>query len=360
MRPVIKRISLPRGRRIIAISDIHGNLPYLEGLLAKLRFDTNDILVLLGDFIEKGPQSLDTLRFIMALSEKYTVHTICGNCDIWAPLLDGEMGNGAPTVIPYMLKKPQSLARQMCSEMGYPFSADCDYEDMRRSLLQRYAAELEFLRGLPTVLETGDYVFVHGGIPEDKSDAWSFMKYDRFMHRASRQEKWTIVGHWPVMLYHEYIVDANPVFDYDKRIISIDGGCVLKDDGQLNALIIPEAGSTDFSFVPYDPFPGARVLFDQSEGEKSWYIRWGDALVEVLRRGEEFSHCRHKRTGYEMDILTKYLYGEGGECEVNDCTDYVLPLKAGDTVSIVEETSRGYFVKHNGISGWYFGEVEWI
>ena len=358
MKERIVHLHLPHGRRIIAISDIHGNLAYLEGLLDKLRLRDDDIIFILGDFVEKGPRSLDTLRFIMALSEKYTVHTLCGNCDIWAPLFDGEIGDGGPTVLPYMERKPYSLARQMCIELGIDFSPDMDFETLRREIFNNYSAEMDFLRSLPTLIETENYVFVHGGVPEKTGDAWTYMKYDRFMERAKAQEKWTIVGHWPVMLYHEDIVDANPVFDYDKKIISIDGGCVLKDDGQLNALIIPEAGRSDFSFVPYDPFPTARVLSDQSRSEKSWYIRWGDALVEVLERGDEFSRCRHKRTGYEMDILTKYLYGEGGECEVNDCTDLVLPLKAGDTVSIVERTSRGYFVKHNGISGWYFGEVE--
>ncbi len=358
MKERIEHLTLPPGRRIIAISDIHGNLPYLEGLLGKLRFNADDILFILGDFVEKGPRSLDTLRYIMALSENHSVHTLCGNCDIWAPLFDEEIGDGGPTVLPYMERKPYSLARQMCEELGIEFSPDMDYEALRREIFRNYGREMDFLRSLPTLIETDDYVFVHGGVPEENGDAWKYMKFDRFMERAKPQSKWTIVGHWPVMLYHEDIVDANPVFNFEKKIISIDGGCVLKDDGQLNALIIPEAGSSDFSFVPYDPFPKARVLSDQSESEKSWYIRWGDALVEVLERGEEFSHCRHKRTGYEMDILTKYLYGDGDECEVNDCTDLVLPLKSGDIVSIVEETSRGYFVKHDGISGWYYGEVE--
>ena len=360
MKERIEYLSLPPGRRIICISDIHGNLPYLEGLLEKLRLRDTDIIMILGDFVEKGPQSLATLRYLMALSEKYTLHAICGNCDIWAPLFDGEMGNWSDTMIPYMERKPYSLARQMCEALGIVFSPEMEYEPMRRRIMEEFAPELDFLRRMPTVIETPDYVFVHGGIPEDGGDAWKYMKYDRFMERAKPQKKWTVVGHWPVMLYHEDTVEANPVFDYEKKIISIDGGCVLKDDGQLNALIIPEAGSTDFSFLPYDPFPTARVLSDQSAGAKSWYIRWGDAEVEVLERGEEFSRCRHKRTGYEMDILSKYLYGEGPVCNVNDCTDHVLPLRAGDTVSIVEETSRGYFVKHNGVSGWYYGELRRI
>ena len=42
----IKRLRLPPGRRIIAVSDIHGNLPYLKGLLKKIRFDADDILAI--------------------------------------------------------------------------------------------------------------------------------------------------------------------------------------------------------------------------------------------------------------------------------------------------------------------------
>jgi len=100
------------------------------------------------------------------------------------------------------------------------------------------------------------------------------------------------------------------------------------------------------------------VLTAQEEGSRSYYIRWGDSDVEVLQRGEEFSRCRHVRTGYEMDILTKYLFTGETITGCNDCSDYILPLRPGDRVSVVETTSRGYYVKHNGTSGWYFGELQ--
>ncbi len=358
MKAKIQRLQLEPGRRILAVSDIHGRLDYLRGLLERVGFCEHDILFILGDFTEKGPESLATLRYIMALGEKYEVHTLCGNCDIWAPLLDGEMGDAARTVIPYMDVKPRCLARQMLEEQGVEFSPDMDYNYVRSLLLERYAPEFEFLRRLPTVIETEHYVFVHGGIPEHSDDAWAYMKYDRFSERSKPREKWTVCGHWPVMLYCSDTVCANPVFDRQKRIISIDGGCVLKDDGQLNALIIPCDGSGDLSFVPYDSFPTARVSSPQQADSRHWYIRWGDNEVEVLEEGEEFCRCRHTRTGYEMDILTKYLYGEGSIRKANDCTDHVLPLEKGDAVSVVETTSRGYFVKHKGVSGWYFGELE--
>ena len=102
------------------------------------------------------------------------------------------------------------------------------------------------------------------------------------------------------------------------------------------------------------------ALSDQAEGERSYYIRWGDSRVQVLERGAEFSRCRHERTGYEMDILTKYLFTDGEFTDCNDCTDYVLPVKKGDIVRVVEETSRGYFVKRGGWSGWYRGELGYV
>ena len=58
-----------------------------------------------------------------------------------------------------------------------------------------------------------------------------------------------------------------------------------------------------------------------------------------------------------MEILTKYLYSDEEFCKCNDSTDLVLELKAGDEVSVVEETSRGCLVKHKGTSGWYWEEL---
>ena len=77
----VKRLTFPEGRRVLAISDIHGNLPFLKGVLAAAHYGPDDILVLVGDLVEKGPDSLTTLRFIMELAERNTVYGLRGNCD---------------------------------------------------------------------------------------------------------------------------------------------------------------------------------------------------------------------------------------------------------------------------------------
>ena len=350
------------GRRIIAVSDIHANLDYFKGLIKKMKLTHYDVLILCGDFLEKGPESLATLRFIMELSKEYDVHPLCGNCDSWAEIIDGVSYFTPPRLLGYMLKRTGSLCRDMFTEMGVELTWETDLAPHMKALGEHFAEEWEFLRKLPQIIETPNYTFVHGGIypdrPLEEHTAGDVMKFDDFMGSGYVFDKWVITGHWPVMLYLPDHVCANPIICEKQHIISIDGGCTLKDDGQLNALIIPYEGSEDFSFVSYDSFPVKTVVTPQKRGEKSYYIRWGDNKVKVLSRGGEFSLCRHVRTGYEMEILTKYLYTDEEETTCNDSTDLVLELNAGDEVSVIETTSRGYLVKHKGTSGWYFGELK--
>ena len=350
------------GRRIIAVSDIHANLPYFKGLLKKLNFSDNDELVIVGDFLEKGSHSLETLRYIMALAEKGNCHALCGNCDTWPDAVDDISTYWDDKIVDYMLYRGGGFVWDMLNEQGIEVTESLSFPEYKPLLREKYKAELDFLRNLPQIIDTAHYTFVHGGIkpnvPLAGQMAGDCMKNDNFMGQGYKFDKWVIVGHWPVMLYHENYVCANPIIDRKSKIISIDGGCVLKDDGQLNGLVIPFEGSEDFIFEAYDHFPLRRVKTPQKGSKKSYYIRWGDNDVQVLKRGKNFSLCRHVRTGYEMNILTKYLYSDEEFCKCNDSTDLVLELKCGDVVSVVETTDSACLVKHKGVSGWYFGELE--
>lgn len=353
---------VPKGRRILVISDIHGNLPYFRGLLEQLAFSDNDELVIDGDFLEKGEESLNTLRLIMELTARGHTHTVCGNCDGWAGIFRTDRAQERDEhTLDYMLSRKRGLLWDMVNEAGIdPFEIS-ELGDIKAELWRRFRPEWEFLAAIPHAIETQNFVFAHAGMNPDKPlsrhDISELDRVDFFLKRGLRFHKWVVVGHEPVVLYGENKVCANPIIDRESRIISIDGGCVLKDDGQLNALIIPDIDSEDFSFAAYDPFPTAVALDGQAESERSYYIRWGDSTVQVLKRGEEFSLCRHVRTGYEMEILTKYLFSGGEICDCNDCTDYLLPVKAGDTLRIVERSSKGVFAKLNGVSGWYRGRL---
>ncbi|NCE66218.1 serine/threonine protein phosphatase [Pseudoflavonifractor sp. 524-17] len=359
-------IALPPGRRVIVISDIHGNLAFLKGLLAQVGFDRSDILILLGDLLEKGEDSLAALRYVMELGQAHEVHMVCGNCD-----------NLAYNFVDQLSDIPESfyisyiggwgkkcVLRQMADEIGLPLRGVEDYPALRAALPRRFRRELDYLRALPTALTSEKYLFVHGGIPgaggeEDMTTlpAWPCMKCDDFLGMGKSFSKWVVVGHWPVTLYNPKIPSAAPLILPERHIISIDGGCQLKWDGQLNALILPDGQSEDFTWQSYDGLPSAAALDPQSPNEDSINIRWSENPVEILQPGPEFSRCRHIASGRVLDILTQYLYEKGGVTRCEDSTDYLLPVSPGDVLSIVRATSRGYLAKKDGVTGWYLGRL---
>ena len=78
---VVRPLVLDPDRRTMIISDIHGNLPFLKGLLRKVGYTKDDVLIILGDILEKSVHGLETLRYLMELSRTNTVYFVQGNCE---------------------------------------------------------------------------------------------------------------------------------------------------------------------------------------------------------------------------------------------------------------------------------------
>ena len=357
--PIIVRTAFAPGRRIIAVSDIHGNLPFFRGLMDKINLTPDDILVLVGDILEKGQDSLPLLRHIMALSKTHTVYPLCGNCDnlVLQFFEDGWLDDRFFSS--YLPPRPDSVLRQLAREGG--FDQTDDLPRLRSDLRAAYPEIWAWLRAMPTILETEHLLFVHGGVPSlegmDKLERWRCMKNDDFLGQGHSFDKWVIVGHWPVTLYNPSIPSAAPLLDHRRKIASIDGACVLKVDGQLNALILPSEDSEDFTWEAYDGLPTVTALDGQPPSADSVNIRWGRSALELLERGEELSLCRHLETGRTLPILNAYLREgpDGLWCE--DSTDYRLPVTPGDRLTLVAATKKGFLCKKDGVTGWYYGRL---
>lgn len=355
VRPVF-----PAGRRIVAVSDIHGNLPFFRALMDKIGLTPDDILILLGDLVEKGRDSLALLRHVMALSQTHTVYPVCGNCDGLVLRFFETDELDRRFFAPYLRWHPESTLRQLAREGGFDQVEDLPL--LRRNLRNAFPEEWAWLRAMPTIVETEHLVFVHGGVPSlermEELERWSCMKNDNFLGQGRRFDKWVVVGHWPVTLYREDIPSSAPIIDRERKIISIDGACVLKVDGQLNALMLPSEESEDFAWTAWDGLPEAQALDGQPASEHSLNIRWGRSALELLEEGEELSLCRHLETGRQIYILNAYLRRDpekGLWCE--DSTDYCLPVEAGEVLTVVRRTKTGALCKKNGVTGWYFGRL---
>lgn len=371
------------GRRVIAISDIHGNLSCLKGLLKKVGFSRDDVLILVGDLLEKGRDSLAVLRFVLELQKEHTVYPLCGNCDyIDRMFLDWEADENATffkrdntrilaaagvaealwPVLEYWGNR--SVLIQMGLELGHPMPRRAsDLPALRAALLDYFPRETKFLMTMPHILESGNFIFVHGGIPRedrlDELDAYSCMKNDDFLGQGHSFHKWVAVGHWPVTLYDPSIQRSSPLVERERHIISLDGGCVLKVDGQLNALIIPDITGDEFQFASYDDLPRAVALDGQEASYNPINIRWSDSVVEPLAENGDCLFVRHPSSGRTLWVPRDFVHRRrDGKLHTEDATDYCLPVSPGDELALVRETQRGLLVKKDGVTGWYHGRIE--
>ena len=380
------RPAIEPGRRVIAISDIHGNLSFLKGLLERVALRLDDVLILVGDLLEKGRDSLATLRYVMELQKRYTVYPLCGNCDyidhmfleggdpgddafrirMTARLGDRPGRAGVDEMLWPVLSvswRNTSVLLQMAVEAGIPFPVGPEeLPALRSALLDNFPKETAFLMNLPHILEAGNFIFVHGGVPRedrlDELDAYSFMKNDDFMGQGLSFRKWVVVGHWPVTLYNPRIQQSAPVIDRERHIASIDGGCVLKLDGQLNALIIPDIRGDELDFLAYDGLEPVTALDAQDASPDPMNIRWSDREVEVLCEDGDCVRVRHPSSGRELWLPRDFVsQWRDGRTHTEDATDCRLGVAPGDTLYPVRETGRGLLVKKDSVTGWYFGRI---
>ena len=238
---VVRPLVLDPDRRTMIISDIHGNLPFLKGLLRKVGYTKDDVLIILGDILEKSVHGLETLHYLMELSRTNTVYFVQGNCeDVTLSFLRGSWPDEVCLRYGSMWGDKCAWV-SMAHQVGMEIQDPKHYPAIRAAIEKRFPEELEFLRAMPQILVNDDYLLVHGGVPRETDlehlNAHNCMKNDNFLNQGYAFRRWVVVGHWPVSLYHRHVPTSRPLLLPDRHIASIDGGGTLKADGQLNALI---------------------------------------------------------------------------------------------------------------------------
>ena len=158
----IERLTVTEGRRILVVSDIHGNLPYFKGVLARAGFSDRDELIVDGDFLEKGADSLGTLRFLMELCRRGNTHALLGNCDGWSDIFRSDARD--EQLLQYVLWRKSGLLWDMLNAAGLdPFEFE-SFADCKRQLFERFQEEWAFLARLPHAIETPHYIFAHAAV----------------------------------------------------------------------------------------------------------------------------------------------------------------------------------------------------
>lgn len=344
--------------RIIVISDIHGHLDRFKALLKKVRYTPDDYLVILGDFVEKGDQVIDTIHYIEKLNQNPKTYVLMGNCEwaLQALLTIPELAHEIPKYL-------NRVSGNGCiREMYYRLHLDDNHETVlgiQKAIAGSLHNELKFLSQLPVTLKINDFLCVHAGIEKRKdyqnSSLSSLLEMKYFYNQGHLLNEIVIVGHLPTSNYYKNYIRNDIIIDEQKKIICIDGGTGVKCISQLNALIIENKdNSITYSKEYVQPLPIYWVQEDIHSSTQSIHkISYPYFQVNVEKQSEEFSLCYQEETNQRLWIKNEFLYKKNNKTYcLDDYTDYMLSLKAGDYVKLIGIYNQYAYVIHDNEIGW--------
>ncbi|MEJ2284331.1 MAG: metallophosphoesterase family protein [Desulfobacterales bacterium] len=203
--------------KIFAIGDIHGCYDQLLELLKKIPVDyKQDTLVFMGDYIDRGPKSVEVVDFLIKLKHRLpgTIFLKGNHEDMLQKYLDGTdrftylLNGGQQTLDSYLSRSTHTGA--------HPIPPD----------------HMDFFKSLRLVYETDDYIFVHAGlrpkVPVDSQQTEDMLWIrDKFLYSRYDFGKPVIFGHTPL---GEPLVESNK--------IGIDTGAVYGNE--LTCVQLPD------------------------------------------------------------------------------------------------------------------------
>ncbi|WP_350342324.1 metallophosphoesterase [Proteinivorax tanatarense] len=181
---------------IFSISDIHGySQPLEEALtLVDLESDSQNKLILCGDYIDYGPDSCKVLYKIKSLVESYPDQVIvlmgnheyrfleflnAGGHNLWSvEWLSTDMNF---TTI-------NSFISESTKEKIFGISKDKGYHDylldiskiIKKDVLTNHAGLIKWIKGMLLYYETPKAIYVHAGIDEEAEEYWKHGTPDEY------------------------------------------------------------------------------------------------------------------------------------------------------------------------------------
>lgn len=344
--------------RIIVISDIHGHLDRFKSLLQKVRYTPDDYLILLGDFVEKGDQVIETIHYVQKLNQNKRTYVLAGNCE-WA--LDALL-----TIPELAIQIPQYLKRISSNgcirEVYHLLHLDDGHETklgVQKKIAEYLKNELAFISHLPVTLKINEFLFVHAGIEKRKdyqnSSLSSLLEMQHFYDQGHILDEMVIVGHLPTSNYYQNHICNDIIIDQDKRIICIDGGTGVKSVSQLNALIIEcKNRQVQYRQDYVQPLPVYWVIEDVYEPmEYVHKIGYPYFEIQVEKTGDQFSRCYQEDTHQRLFIKNEFLYQKNGKTYcLDDYTDYMISVHVGEYVKLLGVYDQYAYVIYQNEIGW--------
>lgn len=222
------------------ISDVHGCYDQLMELLETINFNEDDDLYLLGDVVDRGPEPIKTLKFLMS---RDNIHLILGNHDYTMFGLFYELLSKYET-----LENDDDLTLDELNDV-MRWARDGGAVTINQFLEQPIDVQMDIMEYLMNAslyeeLDFADkkYILAHAGIFNYEKDKPldQYVPVDFLYERANYNERlfddkdcYLITGHTPVVFIRP---DGKPEIYKGNGHIAVDCGCVY--GGKLAAYCI--------------------------------------------------------------------------------------------------------------------------
>jgi serine/threonine protein phosphatase 1 len=183
--------------QIIAIGDIHGHCSLLKELIQKIEEkidlgDPNNLLVFIGDYIDRGPENKATIEYLLQLKERIpNVVFLRGNHEDMFLDFIGHGGNFGDM-------HHYNGGNEVYKEYGIP---EDSYKPLHDGTCRRLAEaeefqsyfpkeHLDFIKSTQLAIQTEHFLFVHAGVAPKPSATFDVVNYYMPPRQEIRDKEW--------------------------------------------------------------------------------------------------------------------------------------------------------------------------
>lgn len=185
---MVKEKVSQKNERTLVLGDIHGCYHALLKLEEEVGFNETDKIILLGDYVDRGPQSSMVIEWILERRDQYNLITLCGNHEDMMTMSETDRTyykswlkyGGKETLLSYDVKaKRKTSIKESVPYRHWGFITD----------------------EVPDYFEDENYIYVHGGLMSDSEaseQSGEILKWMRFEEiEPHNSGKIVICGHTP-------------------------------------------------------------------------------------------------------------------------------------------------------------------
>ena len=240
-------------RRVYVISDLHGYYDLFIKLLEKISFSEFDLLYIIGDVCDRGP---DSLKILFYIQEHDNIILIKGNHEymmkeaLYYGVYYDDIDYPSKAFKLWIANGGNTTMENIREYLQKDKLKHEDYRVVRSAFLKNL---YEYLNNLPEYLEievnNQSYVLVHAGIdvkrPLDKQDLDTLLWIrEGFYLQRGDLTKIYIFGHTPTALLNKDYSFNIWLDEVHHNKIGIDGGLACGTVGQLNCLCLNDGQIT--------------------------------------------------------------------------------------------------------------------